>query len=557
MTSQMKLLPLAFLALGSSVLAQQIPGGGIQLKPLTPPSVPATTAPVIRIEQATAPVATDTAAIRVRVDKLEFSGVSASNASKLTSVAGFTPRAELSLGDLQAMARRITEFYRQQGYFVARAYLPAQDISDHIVTIAVSEGRYGEVTVRNQGALAEGVAEGFLAGLDSGDVITLEPLEHRLLLLSDIPGVKVTSTLVPGTLPGSSNLIVDVARGRRVTGLVDVDNAGNPYTGENRLGATVNFNNLLGRGDVASLRVVSSGQGLNYGRASYQMLVGPATVGLAYSRLEYELGKQFEVLGANGTAEIASLFGAIPLVRTRRTNLYAGVLYEDKAFDDRIDLIASASRRADAGVGSLFLRGDHQDAFGGGGASSFYISLSAGNLDILTPSARLADASSARTQGDYRKLWLYAARQQRVTNSFSLHASITGQLASKNLDPSEKMVLGGMDGVRAYPQGEAFGDEGLLLNVEARQRLTSLSGRTPGEFYLLGFIDHGRITIDKQPWFPGVNERNLSGAGIGGLWTDPGNYLVRAYYARKLGNEVALSAPDESGRFWVQAIKYF
>jgi hypothetical protein len=32
---------------------------------------------------------------------------------------------------------------------------------------------------------------------------------------------------------------------------------------------------------------------------------------------------------------------------------------------------------------------------------------------------------------------------------------------------------------------------------------------------------------------------------------------VRAYYAVKVGSEDALSAPDKSGRFWVQAVKYF
>ncbi len=33
--------------------------------------------------------------------------------------------------------------------------------------------------------------------------------------------------------------------------------------------------------------------------------------------------------------------------------------------------------------------------------------------------------------------------------------------------------------------------------------------------------------------------------------------MVRAYYAFKLGDEAATSAPDASGRFWLQAVKYF
>jgi len=53
---------------------------------------------------------------------------------------------------------------------------------------------------------------------------------------------------------------------------------------------------MAGRGDVLSLRAMTSGSGLNYGRLSYQLMFGRATLGLAYSRVEYELGEEFGVL---------------------------------------------------------------------------------------------------------------------------------------------------------------------------------------------------------------------------------------------------------------------
>ncbi|MEO6173386.1 MAG: ShlB/FhaC/HecB family hemolysin secretion/activation protein, partial [Arenimonas sp.] len=430
-------------------------------------------------------------------------------------------------------------------------------ISNHVVTIAISEGKLGKVELRNNSRLDDDLANGLLAGLDTGEPITLKPLEHRLLLLSDVPGVTVKSTLVPGTTPGTSDLIVDVEDGHRVSGQVDIDNAGNPYTGEYRLGATVNFNNLAGRGDVASLRAVTSGDGLSYGRASYQMQFGTATAGVAYSRLEYALGKQFEILGAHGTAEVASIFGSIPLIRSRESNLYFGLAYDDKILKDELDLIPAANRRAHVGVASASLYGNHQDSFGAGGNSSFYLSLASGNLDIQTPAALIADAAGPRTDGRYSKLWFNAARVQNITNRFSLYGSFTGQWASKNLDPSEKMVLGGMDGVRAYPQGEAFGDQGYIANMEARWLLAGLSEHVIGDVQLVGFVDTGKVTINKDPWYAGPNSRNLSSYGVGLTWSDPGNFLVRTYYARKLGNEEAMSAPDKSGRFWFQAIKYF
>lgn len=549
------ILPLALLALSQGVLAQQIPGAGSQLQQLPPVPAQQPFTPKIRIEEAPATSAPASESVRVVVNELRLTGVTVFATGELVSIAQFTPGAEVALSDLEAMALRITEHYRSRGYFVARAYLPAQDITNRVVTIAVREGQYGQVTLRNASRLDDEVANRLLKGLDGGSVITLAPLESRLLLLSDLHGVGVSSTLVPGATPGTSDLIVDIAPGRAVTGSIDADNAGNPYTGEYRLGAVLNLNNPMGRGDLASLRLLTSGQGLQYGRIAYQMPFGRAALGASYSHLRYELGKQFEVLGAHGSAQVASVFGTLNLMRSRDSNLYAGLAYERRTFKDEIDLFSSVTdKQANVGIASLY--GDHHDDFGGGGVNSFFLALSAGSLDIQTPAALAIDQASARTNGSYRKLWFNFARDQRVTELLSVRAGVSGQLASKNLDQSEKMVLGGMDGVRAYPQGEAFGDQGYLASLEASLLLERLSQHVPGQVHLLGFVDGGHVTIDKNPWYIGDNTRDLGSVGLGMSWSDPGNFLVRTYYARKLGGEAALSAPDRSGRFWIQAIKY-
>ncbi|MDI1274158.1 ShlB/FhaC/HecB family hemolysin secretion/activation protein [Polaromonas sp.] len=555
---QNKLLPLALLALSQGVLAQQPPTAGSQMQQLPAPPAPQKAPPEIRIERGTPPVAATADEAKILVRSLRVTGAKAYTEADLIAVTGFTPGTELTLADLRAMASKITTYYAKNGYFVARAFLPAQQIADNTVTIEVSEGQYGKIILRNQSRLSDDQAYRLLGGLNSGDPILNDPLESRLLLLSDTPGVNVKSTLVPGATPGTSDLIVDLTPGKSVSGSVDADNAGNRYTGEYRAGVTVNLNNPLGLGDQASVRAVTSGSGLNYGRASYQVPFGKTTVGVAYSRLEYELGEEFAPLQANGTAEIASLYAIRPLIRSRNNNLYGQLAYEARTFQDRIDSTVPRSvtdRKADVLLASLY--GDHRDNLGGGGISAYSLTWSIGNLDIQTPSALAADAASARTNGSYNKLAFTASRLQRVTNVISLYGSLSGQLASKNLDSSEKMDLGGMSGVRAYPQGEASGDEGYLVNLEARLLLGKLSDRVPGQVHLIGFIDAGSVTIHKNPWTAGTNHRNLGAYGVGASWGEPGNFLVRAYYARKLGNEAAISAPDKSGRFWIQAIKYF
>lgn len=550
------LLPFALLALNQSLFAQQLPGAGVQIQQIPPAPVLERAPPEIRIERGPAPAIPGAAEARILVRSLHITGARAFTEAELIALTGFVPGTELSLTDLRNLAAKITAHYVKNGFFAASAFLPAQEIRNNAVTIAVSEGAYGQIVVRNQSTLSDTVPKRLLAGLNSGDPILADPLESRLLLLSDIPGVNVQSTLVPGTAPGSSDLIVDITPGQRISGSIDADNAGNRYTGEYRLGSTINLNNPLGLGDVASLRAVTSGSGLNYLRASYQVPFGRATLGVSYSTLEYELGREFAPLRAHGEADVASIYGIYTLVRSRQTNLYAQLRYDAKTFQDRIDSIPMVTDRR-VGVVTASLYGDHRDRLGGGGLNTFSLGLSAGELDIQTPAARQHDAATARSHGHFNKLAFSAARLQRVTDAVSLFAGISGQVASKNLDPSEKMTLGGMNGVRAFPQGEAPGDQGYLINLEARLLLPRFSEQQTGQVLLLGFVDHGSVRTNKNPWTTGPNERYLSAAGVGLVWADPNKFLVRAYYARKLGNERALSAPDKSGRFWIQAVKYF
>jgi hemolysin activation/secretion protein len=221
-----------------------------------------------------------------------------------------------------------------------------------------------------------------------------------------------------------------------------------------------------------------------------------------------------------------------------------------------VDSIPSETRRKSR-VLTASAFGDHRDNFWGGGVDSYFVGLSTGQLDIQTPAALAQDAITAQTNGHFNKLSFSLMRLQNLGGPFSAYVGLSGQLASKNLDVSEKMELGGMNAVRAYPEGEAYGDEGYLLTIEGRMDLPPPPAPIPGRVQLVAFVDTGHVTLNRKPWLAGTNDRTLSAVGIGVNWGDPGNFLVRASYAHKLGSENAISAPDRSGRFWVQLVKYF
>lgn len=544
----------AVLATLSQAVSAQVDAGS-QIRQLPPPPEQPAVAPDFNTEPKAIEPDTAPQGPAVEVNALRVTGQTLFSETELIAASGFVPGSSLDLTQLRALAARVSAFYNERGYFLTQAYLPPQEITDGVVTIAVVEARYGEVGIDNSSNLRDGVARGLLGGLDSGDLVASAPLERRLLLLSDLPGITVRSTLAPGSAVGTSDLNIAIEPGRRITGSIEADNGGNRYTGTYRFGGTVNLNNAAGLGDRLSLRLLASTTGdLAYGRVAYQVPIGVMTVGIAYSHLDYGLGREFSNLDADGTADIASLYASYPLVRSRDANLYALANLDANWFSDRIGLLSSQSDKQSQ-TATLGLAGEVHDQRGGWTSGS--LGWTIGNLDIRNPLDRAVDALTARSNGQFNYLQFALARQQMIAGPLSLFAAVRGQLAFDNLDSSEKMELGGPHGVRAYPEGEAFGDEGYIATAEARLMLDSITGSLPGRLQLIGFIDYGQIDYAHDPWLLGVNRTHRSGYGGGLAWFGPDNLILRATYATRLGDELVTSQPDRAGRAWFQIVKLF
>ena len=529
---------------------------GGQFQQIPPPPAAERTIPDIRIDRSGKAHDLGPAGPKVQVQSLHVSGETLFPEADLIAVAGFHPGSQLDLRDLREMAARISDFYNRRGYFVAQAYLPAQDIQAGAVTIVVIEGHYGRVGLDNHTNLSNGLAHSILHGLDSGDVVAGGPLERRLLILSDIPGVLVKSTLSPGAEVGTSDLTVALTPGPRFTGSIDADNGGDPNTGAWRLGGTLNINDPTGHGDLITLRALSSFDGLDYGRAAYQFQVQDATIGVSYAALDYRLHGDFSALRASGTAQVASAYASYPIVRSYDNNLVALTDFDYRTYHDKEDAIFQVTDKDEYAL-LVGISGDHHDNLGGGGWDQFSLGYTFGDLDIQTPAARLIDAGTARAQGDYGKLSYSVSRLQTVWGPVSVYGLIRGQEASKNLDISEKMELGGAYAVRAYAEGAIYADDGYVATIEARLMLPPLPDAVPGRVQLFGFIDTAQASANHSPWFPGPNHESVSGGGVGLNWTAFNNFVVKATYAHTLGDAEGVPGPIASSRGWIQLVNLF
>ena len=553
--------------------AQQQPGAGQileQQRPRESLPISPSTAPVLP-QVPSKPALPATTRVSVTVKDFRFTGNTVFPAAELRETVSEFIGKTLDFNGLNDAAGRVQRHYRERGYFLAVAYLPQQDVKGGIVEIAVLEGRLGAVILQMdaKATLRQSTARGILdAHLKPGDLITENALERPLLLLRDLPDMEVTSELAPSKAQiGAADLTVKLTENRRaVSGYVDVDNHGNRFTGEYRLGLNLNSGNLTGAGDLLSFRgFVSSGGLMKFGRLSYVVPVGPfgTRLGVSGTAFDYELGKDFEALQANGEGQVYTLYVLHPFLRTRNANLFVQAGVEHKNLEDRIDSVGTVEERK-INAAKLGVVGDFRDRLLSGGLNSYSATITAGDLDISPAAVEAADAAvgtGPNTSGSFSKLNIDLRRLQRLSDNFNLLLAYSGQLASKNLTAAEKMSLGGPNGVRAYPVGEAPGDSGHLLTAELRFIVPGFQV-FGGDLTLSTFIDHGQVdTLEDPPAADPTrnrNKRSISGAGLGVSLGREGNFLVRAHVASPLDNETPISDTKERDpRVWIQAVKWF
>jgi hemolysin activation/secretion protein len=84
---------------------------------------------------------TDTG-IKITVTEIHFTGIEGlATQEELNSLVADAIGKILSFKELQALADKVTAYLRQKGYFLARAYLPRQEIKGGIIEITVVQGR--------------------------------------------------------------------------------------------------------------------------------------------------------------------------------------------------------------------------------------------------------------------------------------------------------------------------------------------------------------------------------------------------------------------------------
>lgn len=524
--------------------------GGLQLKNSIKQEMSETG---IVVDQTARPKLSRLAGPKVLIKGFRITGQDLLPEAQLLELLADATNSELSLADLESMAERITVHFQQKGYLVARAYIPAQEIKDHIVEISVIPGKYGKIHIEYSDKAPANHIAAKLQPVLPGSVIKQQTLERSLLLINDIPGVSVRASLSPGETTGTADLRLKISQTKPVTGSVGFDNYGNLYTGRARFATSFQLHNPSGCGDSLSLIGLTSGDEMTVGQLLYALPAGPngGTLTFGYTRMQYTLGEDFVFMDAYGMADVKSVQWSYPLKRTQKSDLSVDIGYQTKQLQDRIGLFSDTTDKKSRSL-ALTLAGENREP---NWVESYSAGYTDGKLEIQSPGA-LANDQILKTNGDFAKWNFSYFRRQFLSDRVSAIIKLTGQTANKNLDSSEKLSLGGPYAVRAHPQGEAAGDQGYLFSGELQWLLSQ--PRAEKQLYLATYLDAGTVMLNKKSYAgAGDNRRTLAGLGVGLIYGQADDFALRFDYAWKTNNEDETSESPRNGRFWLQGTKYF
>ena len=365
---------------------------------------------------------------KVLVKAYKITGASVIDGAELESLVAPHVGTDMELAELEKVAELLTAEFKDRGYSLARAYIPAQEIKDGIVEIAVLEGRVGEIIVKgNQNYSGEFIKRGFIPVVRDG-AVKQSSLEKSLLVLNEYPDLKATAVLEAGKESGTSDIVVTVEDKLPLHLELDYDNFGTESVSKNRFGMEVSLGRfLMVEGSSLSLRGVvgSDPKSYHYGRASYLLPINGYGTKLGFLGYggDFDVGQALAEFNITATTWGYSPYLTHPFVKTRTQNLTGEFGFESKDATQWV-------------LGSLFSRdklrmlrmGLNYDWIDSTGRNLISLSVFQG-LEEAFGGMENNDTRSSRFGADNRftKAYVNWARVQKVTDRVSILIRGVGQ----------------------------------------------------------------------------------------------------------------------------------
>ncbi len=160
----------------------------------------------------------------------------------------------VSLPQLEQLAVQLQSWLRDQGYPLATAYIPAQEVVNDTVQFDVAFGLLSGIRVADQASARLQTRFSDLLGKR----VQTQAIETRLNTLNRQLGVQSEVYFQPGVEVGESEMVLQVKQHRQLGASIGVDNYGVEALGQERIVMQGRWNSPRGTGDVLSAKAFST-----------------------------------------------------------------------------------------------------------------------------------------------------------------------------------------------------------------------------------------------------------------------------------------------------------
>ncbi len=461
---------------------------------------------------------------------VDIEGATAYSADELAAIYQPFLARTTDLAGVQQLLDKITNKYRDDGYFLSRAEAMPQDLQLGVLHVKVVEGFIDTVSFEGIDAKDQTLLKAMAAPITDERPARLSTLERHLMLMQDLPGITVAPKLAArDDAAGAYGLVVEVTQ-RRVEASLHLDNHGSSQVGPLQQYGTVALDGVLGEGTRTRSTVAltpANPRELNYVQLAHD-------IPLRTEGTRLILDASFAKVRSAGSPAMAdvkteSFFAhailSHPLARSRQQTLTLAGQFDVESVQQLQPSVFAYHDQLR--VLRLGLTEQLNDDFGGSNLLSVQVSH---GLDTLGASgANDPNVSRAGGRADFTKVVLNGVRRQAIGSLWAVQLSAQMQRSATPLLLTEQMGIGGDRFGRGFDPSAITGDDGAAGASEL-QFSQSLSNEIVPWYQLFAFFDAG------ETYFHSVNasgRQSLAATGGG----------VRLRLGTHLSGEVMVAVP--------------
>lgn len=443
----------------------------------------------------------------VQIDHFDMQGFTKLTQAEIDAIIKPYEGKSSSIQDIQDnVVDALTALYEKKGYITSLVFLPPQKIDGGVLIIKADEGVISELTLEKGKYFGPRAVMPRLA-MHKGKIFQLQDLEKSLRRINENPDLTLDATLKAGEKPGETKVILRPQKDNFPVHIsAFYDNLGRHPIGRQRLGVTINDNNVTGLGDTAYVSPYATTHSFGL-LGGYEIPLGSRglRLGVSAAHTQFDVpiaGQQFK-----GNSNIFQPYIIQELFRNEKSVLSAelGLGIKNSTFEadnarishDKLTVLSPALsyKRYDKS-GQWFARNE----VGIG-------------LDILGANAASDITSSRLKSGSqfFRDTLTLARIQKLAWGTYGIFR-FTGQYSPDSLVSLEQMQLGGASTVRGYREGRLIGDSGFVLSAEWHVPMKFLpktwhvgSYNLRENLELVGFTDFGGVFDNNARQVGGVN----------------------------------------------------